>query len=221
MTEQKPMKSVHEVHAFMDEIDGSLVYRHERHGVGVCPWCDLLRVRNISDEFIRRIEACGVPIPSLNMWSLGSSLKDTGYNRKIMLKRWRLFQWRMRKYPDWLPLFRVIEAGRRGFLHFHVVAGHYIRHSIVLEEWRGITNEPSNVHVSGSNGHVSPTNLVRYLMKYLNKSATTYRWMGPLWGVGGTTRSGKGKGRGLRYMGVTCYSVDTRAYEEKDPQQSI
>lgn len=217
----------HEIHAFLDELDDTLSYRHSRHPVGHCPRCDWIRVQSVTVEFIRRLRACDEEIEGLFMWSLGTSLRDTPSNRRMLMKRWRAFTKVMNERDDWVPLFRVVEVGRRGFLHFHVVAGRYIEHAIVLKAWRSLTREPSNVNVSGYKGRKNPETLVRYLVKYLSKSTSSYRWMGPLHGVGGRSQQAErlsgacdGSKRRLRYMGVVQgWSLPHAEREKKGPKQ--
>ncbi len=212
------MKSRHTVIAFCDEIDNELSYDHERHAKGICPSCDFQRVVGIQREFIRRLEGSEVGIRGLFMWSLGTSLSDTGANRKLLNERWHLFTKRMYHHTDWLPLFRVLEVGRRGFLHYHVVTGLFIKHSTVLQCWRSLTKEKSNVHVSGYKGVKDPVPLIRYLLKYLTKSSSEYRWMGPLYGVGESYRKAHSGAR-RRYMGHTCYEVVTDGYPDTPEEQ--
>ncbi len=214
-------KMIHQVMGSIVENDGGgvdIIYHHERHRVGDCPWCDFIRVERVADEFIRRVDECGRPIPTLNMWSLGSSLKDTRTNRNVMLKRWYKFRWRMNHLKAWCPLFRVLEVGRRGYLHFHVIVGEFIAHAVVMKEWRDLTQERSNVHVSpGGDYEHDPRRLTRYLMKYLQKESSTYRWMGPLYGLGDTSRAVREVGgRELVFAGDTPYAMITDGYREKE-----
>lgn len=215
---------VHSVHGMLSE-DGEeiLGYVHERHPKGECPWCDFIRVENIAREFERRLEVCGERIESLNMWSLGSSLVDTEANRKVIVDWWRLFTRRLDRRDEWTPIFRVLEVGRRGFLHFHCVCTRYISHAEVLRTWRSITGEASNVHVSGSARGRNVSTLIRYLVKYLTKDNSTYRWMGSLYGLGNTSRRVRNiSGTGGRYGGLTCYTRTTRGYPERpEPQRKI
>jgi len=197
---------------------------HSRHSVGECPWCDFIRVRKIAKEFERRIDICDERIQSLNMWSLGTSLTDTPLNRKTILHWWRVFTRRLDRNSHWAPLFRVLEVGRRGFLHFHVVCSQYISHAEVLRVWRSITGENSNVHVSSSNKEMKTSTLIRYLIKYLTKESSSYRWMGSLYGLGRATRGRvlEGPSERLVYGGAMCYEQVTEGYQEKaDPQSKL
>lgn len=215
MTDTK--KSIHAIHG-MISADGQDItgYVHERHSIGECPWCDFIRVQSVAKEFKRRMEECDEEIKSLNMWSLGTSLSDTPSNRKILLDWWRVFTRRLDRDTEWSPIFRVVETGRRGFLHFHVVCSRYISHAKVLRIWRSITGEASNVHVSGSPNGRNVKPLVDYLIKYLSKEGSTYRWMGSLYGLGRRRprRITDGEREGPRYGGVTCYTLDTERYGE-------
>lgn len=219
MSEEK--KSRHAVIGMIDEAaPGEVIYCHERHPVGACPWCDFIRVENISKEFERRLDVCNQRIQSLNMWSLGTSLKDTAYNRQVLLGWWRVFSRRLDRDTEWLPLFRVVEVGRRGYLHIHCICGAFVAHEKVLRIWRSITGEASNVNVSGSGRNREPRTLIRYLVKYLSKQGSAYRWLGPLYGLGDTSRRIRSGGRRtIRYGGETCYSLNTRAYPENDGGQ--
>lgn len=219
----------HETSAFYDEIDDTLTYRHSRCSVGRCKYCDTQRVFRIRTAFIRRLDESGASIEGIFLWSLGTSLTDTDTNRRLLNERWRLFTKRMNHYPEWQPLFRVRETGRRGFLHFHVIAGRYIEHSKVLKEWRSLTREKSNVNVSGYKGQRDPDMLIGYLVKYLSKESSAYRWMGPLYGVGGRVQAERVSGpegprskRG-RYMGVVqgWTRPHSEGYEQKERQAKI
>jgi len=217
------MKKVHEIHAFMDEIDNSLTYRHSRHKKGECPWCDFIRVGEVSREFLWRLDhVYGTDVPHLNMWSLGTSLKDTKSNRKLLQRWWHLLQARKLDKKGWNPVFRVVEAGRRGYLHLHVIVPTYVRHEVILYAWRSITGEGSNVHVSGQKGRQDPHRLANYLLKYLTKESSSYWWCGCFMGLGRKRRCslrGDGQRRQVRYMGVTCYTYETEAYPEKKKEK--
>jgi len=90
----------------------------------------------------------------------------------------------MLKYCDFPVVFRVLEVGKRGYLHYHFVSSGFMDHSKVLEVWRSLTGEASNVHVSGHRGRHDPKRLVGYLTKYLTKSSCEYRWCGAFYGLG-------------------------------------
>lgn len=180
------MKIEHDMLGMLDEESGEIVYSLVRHRVGECPYCDRKRAARISYEFIDRLDVAGIPSESLHMWSLGCSLRDTSYNRVVLAAWFRQFCEKMKR-SGWLPCFRVLESGKRGYLHFHVVVSGYVEHRLVLEVWRGITGELSNVNVSTMSG--SPDQLVRYLIKYVTKTTNgggqkgAYRWLGPLYGI--------------------------------------
>ncbi len=217
------MRSEHQVIGMLNESETEIeCYVHERHKIGECPWCDFIRVDAITDEFLRRMDSVDPPVSRLNMWSLGSSLRDSPMNRKIMQSRWHRFQAGMIRRPDWAPLFRVIEVGRRGYLHFHVITERYTRHSTVLRMWRIQTWESSNVHVSGYKGVQDPRRLTRYLLKYLSKSSSTYWWLGRFHGLGSTKRGRLSSAPCRVYGGVTCYTMSSQAYvERRDPQDRL
>lgn len=219
------MKMSHDVIAFMDEIDNSLSYRHSRHRKGECPWCDFIRVGEVSREFLRRLNhVFGLDPVHLNMWSLGTSLRDDerGANRRLLQRWWHEFQ----KHPvrGWCPVFRIIEAGRRGFLHIHTINPGFCTHELVLHAWRRITGESSNVHVSGRKGRQDPRRLASYLLKYLSKESCTYSWCGAFLGHGDRgTRGLRGAGQGLpkKFMGTCYWTVETDPYPEKKKQHKL
>ena len=196
-------------------LDGSEIvgYGHLRHRVGECRWCDFIRVHSITREFIRRLDLCEDRITRLNMWSLGTSLVDNTYNRKVILHWFRLFALAMRGTRNWRPVFRVLESGRRHLLHFHVIVPWYVDHSIVLGRWRALTGELSNVHVSGGPKYLEPRFLCKYLLKYLGKVTSTYRWMGPFYGMGWErSRRVSHDAPGRVYGGVCCGGYTTEEY---------
>lgn len=201
------MDLTHELVALRDRETGEIVYSVVRHRVGECPLCDRKRAARIGHEFLDRLDASGVPYESLHMWSLGCSLRDSRSNRKVLSRWWREFCESMKR-TGWVPCFRVLESGRRGFIHLHVVVSGYVEHGVVLSKWRAVTGEKSNVHVSSMTG--GPGALVSYLIKYVTKTTTggghtgSYRWLGPLYGIK-RTRLREG-GRSFEYMGSTCYS---------------
>lgn len=211
----------HEKIAFMNVADcHDIKDVHERHSVGVCPWCDEMRVRNISDEFLRRLEVCDERIEELVMWSLGTSLKCSKYNRKILLKFWRIFSRRINRSEDWNPVFRVVETGRRGFLHIHVAVSGFASHAHICKVWRSVTGEASNVNFSRADKDRGIPTLIRYLVKYLTKEGSTYRWMGPFYGLGDRSRSIRGAPGVVRvHCGANGLGYRVRAYAEKPPAQ--
>ncbi len=212
------MKIHHERHGMLNEDRSEIVsYVHERHSIGECQWCDFIRVENITHEFIRRMDEVG-DVRHLYMWSLGSSLKDTDLNRRLILKRWRIFSKRMFYDKRWSPVFRILEVGRRGFLHFHVVCIRWIDHAVILRAWRALTLERSNVHVSGYKGKLEPRRLAGYLMKYLGKSSSQYRWMGAFFGKNRDTcrKVSNAPVRAIQHYGGLCYGgYDSIAVVEK------
>ncbi len=207
-------KSIHQEIGFISLDECEIVgYAHQRHKKGECRWCDYMRVESITKEFIRRMEECSCHIKTLNMWSLGSSLLDTEYNRKGIMRLWHEFAWAMRSTPNWRPVFRILESGRRRLLHFHVVVPFFVDHSIVIKAWRSLTGEASNVHVSGGSYFMDPKRLCRYLMKYLSKESSNYRWMGPFYGRGRARESNIRKDNlNRKYGGETYGSYTTNNY---------
>jgi len=203
---EKIKKLFHARIGFLNLDESEIVgYAHVRHRVGECRWCDFIRVNSITREFIKRMDICADKITRLNMWSLGSSLVDTPCNRKVILRWFRLFALAMRGVKAWRPVFRVLESGRRHFLHFHLVVPWYVDHSIVLERWRSLTGELSNVHVSGGPSYLEPKALCQYLLKYLSKSSSTYRWMGPFYGMGRERSRRVAQAALERVYGGVCY----------------
>lgn len=179
------MKMRHKATGFISA-DGSEIIEagHERHNIGECDWCDYCRAVNIQQDFLWRLDHCGQNIHNLYMWSLGSSLHDTTFNRKTMRGHWTKFRTYFSKRGGFPVVFRVLETGRRGYLHFHFVATGFMAHAEVLAKWRSLTGEASNVHVSGQNGAQNPKALAKYLTKYLTKETSQYRWCGSFYGLG-------------------------------------
>lgn len=213
----------HETVGLYDEESGDIVYAMVRHRVGECPYCDRVRSRRIANEFIRRLDASGLDAGRLHLWSLGSSLKDSAYNRKILTGWWRDFSKGMNKYSSWDPVFRVMESGRRGYLHFHVVIHGFVSHAVVLERWRRITGEKSNVNVSPLTGDGGQ--LAGYLTKYLTKGSGetrrpgTYRWLGSFYGLKMVSDRPT---RALKHMGSTPYHGPTvNAYNPPSRQKKL
>lgn len=215
---------VHDVTASLTVEDApEIKYHHERHSVGVCPWCDFIRVDNICQEFLRRLEVSDHVEDEIIMWSLGTSLKDSKFNRKVLIERWRIFSRRMDRCEDWTPIFRVVEAGRRGYLHLHVAVLGFASHAHVTSTWRSSTGEASNVNFSRSSGGADTPTLVRYLVKYMAKKGSTYRWMGPFYGLGDRSRSiVQPGGVPSVFAGATPYKWYTLAYvERRSPQRKL
>ncbi len=215
------MKIGHKRIGFISDDEREITgYGHERHALGECPWCDFVRAEGIAREFIRRMEAIDERFEHLNMWSLGTSMGDTPANRKRLLEWWRKFTKHFAKYEHWSGLFRVVEVGHRGFLHIHFVCSGYLPHQKVLEFWRGLTGQKSNVHVSGQKGRQNPERLVKYLTKYLSKETTSYRWLGVFHGVGGERRTQEvQRHHGSKYGGVVYGGYVTESYKRDDHVQ--
>ena len=216
MTEKKMHQAIGMVNDDFTEI---MCYVHERHNVGQCPWCDYMRVQHITNEFLWRMDNCGTKIKRLHMWSLGTSMTDTIFNRNVLLARWRQFSKVMGHNKDWSPVFRIVEVGRRGFLHLHVVAIRYVKHSEVLKAWRYQSGEKSNVHVSPGSKFMNPHRLAGYLLKYLSKNSSAYRFLGVFYGLHSSRSRYIGRGEFLRYGGICYFGYETDAYENKDPVQ--
>ncbi len=216
------MKVMHERIGMVNEDFTEIeCYVHQRHNIGECPWCDFRRIDNLTKEFLWRLDNCGHKIRRLHMWSLGTSLMDGKYNRVLLLGYWRRFSNAIRHYGIWSPIFRIVEVGRHGFLHIHVVCTDYIDHADVLKMWRYQTGESSNVHVSAGNKYVDPCRLARYLMKYLSKESSSYRFLGVFYGLQSSRSRSIGRGVSLRYGGICYGGFQTDGYEISEPQQSI
>ncbi len=211
----------HIVYGLIDELDDEIVHVHERHKVGECPYCDMVRVESITREFIRRSEACEPKVSHLYLWSLGTSLTDTSMNRKLIQKRWHRFQASMHRVEKWKPLFRVMEKGRRGFLHFHVICESFCEHRVVLNVWRSLTKEKSNVHVSGHKGTQDTRRLTKYLLKYLSKESSKYWWLGRFHGMGSVKRSVAPSRQFRGSPGETSYRFNTIAYPVRESQRKL
>lgn len=187
------MKMRHQAKGFISADGRDIIEAgHDRHKIGECTWCDYCRAINIQQDFLWRLDHCNEDIHNLYMWSLGSSLNDTKFNRKKMRGHWTKFRTAFHKRGNFPVVFRVLETGRRGYLHFHFVATSFMAHADVLAVWRGLTGEASNVHVSGQNGAQNPKSLAKYLTKYLTKESSQYRWCGAFYGLG------KERGRSVR-----------------------
>lgn len=219
------MKVEHDIVGLLDHATGEIVYSMVRHRVGECPYCDMLRARRIAREFLRRLDQSGLEAGGLHLWSLGCSLKDSAYNRKILGRWWRKFTEAMKR-SGWCPCFRIMEAGKRGFLHYHVVVSGFVPHALVLEKWRRITGEKSNVNVSPFVG--DEDHLAGYLTKYVTKGAGDgsgcafpYSWLGPF-RTGPPEKPVKGPSRDLEYLGYTVYHGPTvNGYKEPLRQKKL
>lgn len=212
----------HETIGLLNPSTGDIVYSLVRHRLGECPLCDRARNNRVAREFQRRLDVSGVSVSSLHMWSLGCSLRDSRSNRKVLSGWWRQFTESMKR-TGWVPCFRILEVGKRGYLHFHVVVSGFVEHAVILQKWRSITGEKSNVNVSAAAGDSS--HMVRYLTKYLSKGnggacPGSYRWLGPLYGV--PSAPPQGEVQKLQYMGNTCYSgPSVSEYRPRQSQRKI
>ena len=218
------MKMTHDAVGLLSPDGNDIVMTvHSRHPVGECPWCDHCRVQDITREFLRRLDESREYIGHLYMWSLGTSLTDTVTNRKLLVTWWRVFSKRVWHLDAWRPVFRITEKGRRGFLHIHCVCTRFVKHSIILDHWRSVTGEKSNVHVSGQTGQQDPRRLAKYLMKYLTKESSSYRWCGAFYGLGRDRGHALlGNGEKLIYGGILeVYGYETEGYPVSDPQKYL
>jgi hypothetical protein len=75
------------------------------------------------------------PRPLISLWTLGTSLPNTPFDRSIFKFFWRKFTMRMANYSKYYsipyePLVRAFEAGSRGGrLHVHFILQGYWKHS--------------------------------------------------------------------------------------------
>lgn len=214
------MRNYHKAIGFIDEKTGHISrYAHQRHKVGECPWCDYMRAESIAREFLRRMEVLNERMEHLNMWSLGTSLKDSPRNRDLLLRWWAQFRRTIQKRFAWSAVFRVVEVGHRGFLHIHFVCYGYLPHAEVLKVWRAATGEKSNVHVSSQKGAQDVKRLIGYLTKYLTKETTSYRWLGRFHGLSMSRSRSIGSDDvdrpSDRYGGECYFGYWTEGYKKK------
>ncbi len=129
-------------------------------------------------------------IKGIVLWTIGTKLKNTVDGRKTLSEFWKYFRSRMNKKAEWEPLFRVVEAGSKGKrLHIHFLNNGFLSHKIVLQAWREVTRENSNVNFSDHS--LPPEYALRYAAKYLSKDASKYSFLGIFYGKS-QSRSGSG-----------------------------
>lgn len=154
-----------------------------------CDFCKTSRARQFLAKFFERVELSGVSLDETIMWTLGTSIEyyrdydwDSGRwvdNISEITCLWQKFNSRMkmearRNGVSWDPLVYVVEAGSEGNrLHVHLLVRSKINHQVVLQHWRDLTGEKSNVNfVKGQVG---------YLAKYAGKGLLRYSFLGELY----------------------------------------
>lgn len=120
---------------------------------------------------------------NVQLWTLGTDMKDTKTNKEILYKYWRKFSMRINVYSKrigfkYSPLVYVFESGSKGDrLHIHFLHHGFLSHLFVLNLWRSITRQKSNVNYSALD-HLSVIVVIWYLAKYVSKSLERYYWLG-------------------------------------------
>ena len=83
------------------------------------------------------------------------------------------FDRRMKKHYGWWSYVGVLEAQKRGALHWHLAVPVRVEESLALQEWRSVTGDPTitQVHVGfAPNGHGNAfLKCAHYISKYLGK----------------------------------------------------
>jgi len=83
------------------------------------------------------------------------------------------FDRRMKKHYGWWSYVGVLEAQKRGALHWHLAVPVRVDEALALEEWRFVTGDPTitQVHVGFEpNGHGNAfVKCAHYISKYLGK----------------------------------------------------
>lgn len=143
-----------------------------------CRYCQKKRRSKIYAKAMTRWNQIKKDHNYIVLWTFGTSLDDNKKNRRTIKKYWDKLRKRM-NHHDWQPLMRVVEAGSKGKkLHYHVIVSGKVPHSLLLDHWRDITGEKSNVNFKTSKGRKSER-AFGYVVKYLSKG-NKYYWMGDL-----------------------------------------
>jgi hypothetical protein len=172
-----------------------------------CGKCDpCISLRKI--DLVNRFQRSDINEDPVEMWTLGSNLEmDLYYGSKdntwIMKEAIKTFQKRLRaalKYGNseykWTPIYRVLEYGTSGYLHWHIITkrqNHRIKvkykgttftgiQKLVRKVWSDtIGIENPNVNYSYKKNY-TPAMAFKYVTKYLNKSGYVTSYMSsPLW----------------------------------------
>lgn len=136
--------------------------------------------------FAKLMERWGLneQITRLGFGTIGTNWKDTARNRVRLSEAWQLFRKIMNKNTKWNPLFKVVEKGKKGYLHIHFLYQSYVHREFVREEWSRIT-KITKPHVWLQEVHFKYDNIVRtlwYVTKYVTKEASAYSWLGDFYG---------------------------------------
>jgi hypothetical protein len=85
----------------------------------------------------------------------------------------------LRRTLSWKPIFRVLEKGKSGYLHIHVIVLKYLQHDYVRKLWSDITGiKNPNVNYQVRNSE-KIGKAVSYLTKYLLKDGKkNYQYLG-------------------------------------------
>lgn len=127
----------------------------------------------------------------VSMWTFGTNLKDTSfenYNKKtIFPNRNRIVGWfqsfkkrvrqhyvRSKKRHQFEFLTWVLETGKNGYLHLHVLTSGFISHSYLRTIWSKVSHI-SNPNVNFMSSKISSKGFfISYLSKYMAKVKQTY-----------------------------------------------
>lgn len=151
-----------------------------------CIACSRWRVRRIVAKGINRWDRLPHKPKLYRMWTFGTSLEDTVENRVVISGYWKKFTHQMRTYCKrkgfmFMPNMYGIENGSQGNrLHVHCLVFGYSGHKIILERWRKVTGENSNVNIARSRFRNDHRRAISYIAKYCGKSGGKYYWAGDL-----------------------------------------
>jgi len=150
-----------------------------------CDFCRVLRRKRILGKALARYKKIKFKGDKLILWTFGSSLHDNEINRRLIRNYWYLFVRRLKKISkNFDPLMNCMESGSRGDrLHYHIVGRGFLDHEKVLEIWRSITKEKSNVNFSRKISSRNSYQAFAYLAKYASKGYKYY-WMGSMLKIG-------------------------------------
>lgn len=128
-------------------------------------------------------------VKQVYLWTLGTNWGWSDDNMGRLKRAWVLFRkrvninqkrrvWRGR----WKPLVYVIEEGKAGFLHIHVVVHGRLDQSVGRALWSELTGiEEPNFGYSPPKRR-SPIAGMIYLAKYLSKGIYNWYWLGDMRG---------------------------------------
>lgn len=148
-----------------------------------CVICRKYRQARFLAQSFQRSEHAMSRIPYIrrrviNMWTLGTNLKDTKVNRKAVVrylqlwkKRIRIHYHRARKNP--LQMFVwVLETGDSGYLHFHTIIAGYLPHKYARSVWSNVTGI-DNPNFRYDRARKSLKSFLAYAGKYMSKIDAT------------------------------------------------